>query len=315
MRDWLQPKSDLSCLYTEPRHHDKSVNPSTTLFSQFDANILTAAPVGNCGYIRQISILYPFTIPLTIVPFVMRVFALYNNNKYVVTFFSVTWLSVLGSCIAVPMGARGFNIGTTKYCLDGKTKLANALALFCPFIHDSLVFLATSWALMRCSYDNVNGITNDIRVMVLGRHLPAFSKSILRDGQFYYLWVQICRLIIVTHEPSRITLILNLFFIVLFYKPQATITPCTIGIVVFVMLNTMSSYVYRNMRFGYYRDYSVTSSIINDALQRPGQSSRSHREIVFKNSTATKSLDTGVSQADSEGKVDELVGGMGKTDV
>jgi hypothetical protein len=83
---------------------------------------LTAAPVGNCGYIRQISILYPFTIPLTVVPFVMRVFALYNNNKYVVAFFSMSWLSVLGSCIAVPIGALGFTIGTTKYCLDAKTK-------------------------------------------------------------------------------------------------------------------------------------------------------------------------------------------------
>jgi len=146
----------------------------------------TASPVGNCDHIRQISILYPFTIPFAIVPFVIRIFALYHRNKYIIAFFSITWLSVLGSCIAVSIGAMGINIGSTKYCLDFKSKMANAFSLFCPFIHDSLIFVATSWALMRCSYTDVNK-KNGLEIMVLGKHLPAFSKSILRDGQFYYL--------------------------------------------------------------------------------------------------------------------------------
>ena len=136
--------------------------------------------------IHQVSLLYPFTIPLTVLLFVMRVSALYNNNKYVVVFFSITWLSVLAACIAVPIGAIGTQIGTTKYCIEDKTPLAAKLSSFCPFLHDSLVFIATSWALMRSSYSEVN-VKNGFRVMVLGRHLPAFSKSILRDGQAYFL--------------------------------------------------------------------------------------------------------------------------------
>ena len=116
----------------------------------------------------------------------MRVFALYDRNKYVVAFFFITWLSVLGSCIAVPIGAIGFNIGPTKYCHGRKTKIANTLSIFFPFLHDSLIFVATSWALMRNSYADINK-KNGFEIMVLGRHLPTFSKSILHDGQFYYL--------------------------------------------------------------------------------------------------------------------------------
>ena len=157
------------------------------MLERTDTNILLlAAPVADCDDIQRISILYPFTIPLTILPFVMRIAALYKDNKYVITFFCLSWLSVLGSCIAVSVGASGYNIGNTKYCLDSKTKTANAFALFTSFIHDSLIFVATSWALMKLSHSDVS-LKNGIRVMVLGKHLPAFSKSILRNGQFYYL--------------------------------------------------------------------------------------------------------------------------------
>ena len=133
-----------------------------------------------------------------------------------------------------------------------------------------------------------------------------------------------CAAVIVTQElllSSRLTLILNLFFIVLFYKPQGAISPCTLGIPAFVMLNTMSSYVYRNMRLGYYRDYSITSSAIDRALQAPDQTSQPDREIVFKRGTA-KSLDSDLEagNSDLEEKVDELVDsgdvtGSRKTDV
>ena len=136
--------------------------------------------------IRQVSLLYPFTIPLSLLLFVLRVSVLYNHSKYIIALFSVTWLSVLAACIAVPIGAVGIQIGPTKYCVEDKTTLALNLASICPFIHDGLIFVATSWAFMRGSYSNIN-VKNGFSMMVLGRHLPAFSKSILRDGQAYFL--------------------------------------------------------------------------------------------------------------------------------
>jgi hypothetical protein len=135
--DWSKSQSDLSCLFARLRYHDKFVNLFTVIMH---ANIFIS-----CSS-RQLRLYSPnqhiISIYHPIVPFVMRVSALYNNNKYAIVLLSVSWLSVLGSCIAVPIGATGFNIGTTKYCLDAKTKTANALALFWPFIHDSLIVVA-----------------------------------------------------------------------------------------------------------------------------------------------------------------------------
>jgi len=51
----------------------------------------------------------------------------------------------------------------------------------------------------------------------------------------------------------------------------------------------MSSYVYRNMRLGFYRDYSTPTSAINRALQDPGQSQARHQhyEIAFRDPTTS----------------------------
>lgn len=147
----------------------------------------SAAPVGHCNMFSLVGILFPFTVPLSVLPFVMRVSALYNNNKYVVVFFSTTWLFVLGSHILVPIDTIGVNIGATKYCLlHLRTDLDNLLTSSSVFVHDGLVFIATSWAFMMNSFSDIN-VENGIRVMVLGKNLPAFSRTILRDGQAYFL--------------------------------------------------------------------------------------------------------------------------------
>ena len=88
----------------------------------------------------------------------------------------------------------------------------------------------------------------------------------------------------------RATLILNFLFVVLSYIPNAPISPCAIAYPFFVMLNNMSSHVYRNLRFGFYRDQSITSSVVDQALQR-------HHEIVFANVTPTKIEEKGDVEA------------------
>jgi len=214
--------------------------------------IITTAPVGNCDYARQINILYPFTIPLSIMPLVVRVFALYKCDKYIVASFSTAWLCVLAACIAVPIGSYGISIGTTKYCDHGLTGLANALSLFCPFIHDSFLFGATSLALVRNSHSG-DTVKNGIRVMVFGRDLPAFSRAMLREGQAYYL----------------VILIFKLFFIVVSYRASTVRVPCTFSVVI---ANNMCSYLYRNMRLGFYSDYTMTTSEIEKVLEKPSHS-------------------------------------------
>jgi len=240
---------------------------------------MTTLPVGHCHVLRHLSILSPFTVPLSVLPFVIRVSALYSNNRYVVTFFSMAWLGVLGSYIEAPIGTTGGYIGSTMFCVNLRKNLAVALTASSVFILDLLIFMATSWALMRNSYADVT-IKNSIKVMVFGRALPAFSQSILRDGQAYFL----------------ATLLLNLLFVVLCYVPDAPIPPCSVGFPFFVMLNNMSSYMYRNLRIGFYQDYSITSSVVDEALQR-------RHTVMFDHQTtrSEEKLEAGDSTTDVQG--------------
>jgi hypothetical protein len=63
-----------------------------------------------------------------------------------------------------------------------------AIAALCLLVHDTLIFLATSWAFVSRSYTDrsVKAILKDV---FLGKNLPLFTRSILRDGQAYYLYV------------------------------------------------------------------------------------------------------------------------------
>ena len=119
-------------------------------------------------------------------PFVLRTSALYDNNKYVVGFLCMSWLGVLICSIFVPLGVTGYAIANTGYCIEVKTNLAQAFAIIPPFVHDSIVFIATSWALSKNSYSDEKA-KDKLQAMFLGKYLPAFSKSLLRDGQAYYL--------------------------------------------------------------------------------------------------------------------------------
>lgn len=147
-----------------------------------------ATPVKNCNFVRYVDFLYPLTLPVTLLLFVFRVCALYNNDKYVVAFFSLTWLSVLGSSIAFALGVHGKEIARTGYCLETVTQPIGIVATVLPAAHDTFVFWATSWAFMwHSASTSESRVTEGFKNMVLAKHLPAFSKSLLRDGQAYYL--------------------------------------------------------------------------------------------------------------------------------
>jgi len=130
--------------------------------------------------------IYAVAFPTTILLFVLRVCALYHNQKLVIAFFSLSWISVLVTSILLPIGTKGVRIRNSKYCIEIKSTLSSHIAAIIPVVHDTLVFVATSWAFMRNSYMERN-VKNGFAVMVLGKHLPAFSKSILRNGQAYFL--------------------------------------------------------------------------------------------------------------------------------
>ena len=55
-------------------------------------------------------------------------------------------------------------------------------------VNDGAVFIATSWKLMQMSHKERN-VRNGVRTMLFGDYLPAFSRSMLKDGQSYLLYV------------------------------------------------------------------------------------------------------------------------------
>jgi hypothetical protein len=147
----------------------------------------SAIPMGDCDLLRRLSVIFPFTLPLTILPLTFRVCCLHNANKYVVTLFSFLWLTVLASGIGMPFAFKGYRIGNTQYCglkmAPGYIMDAHAI---CPLVNDIMVFAATSWALMGFSYPKLS-FGRSLKLMVVGKHLCALSKSMLRDGQAYFL--------------------------------------------------------------------------------------------------------------------------------
>ena len=78
------------------------------------------------------------------------------------------------------------NIGNTAYCGQRQIESFTLTVVFAPLVHDTLVFVATTWKFLYNSHEELS-IKNGFRIMFLGKNLPVFSRSVLRDGQAYYM--------------------------------------------------------------------------------------------------------------------------------
>jgi len=146
-----------------------------------------AAPTGNCFLFEKvIDWLFPVAVPFTSLLFFFRVRAIFDNNRYVVGFFGLMWLAVLAGCLTVTQGVVGAHIGDTKYCLNAKLENYVSSAAIIPLVNDTLVFLSISVRLMLNSHLE-DSLKNGVRTLFFGFHMPGFSRSLLRDGQVYYL--------------------------------------------------------------------------------------------------------------------------------
>ena len=253
--------------------------PSAQVFYHSQIRIL-AAPIGNCDYIRRVSFLYTIAFPSTSLLLVFRVVALYKNNKYAIAFFALCWLAVLALSIVVPMGASGMQIENTPYCVLLNFKPYAIIGAITPAVHDTLIFVATTLVFVKNSYMGTN-MKNSYNIIVLGRNLPAFSKSLLRDsdGQFYFLWLLSYsheRFTTLTLSFPRATIIFNIFFVAMYLIPQLFVTPCTFTLPTFVLINTMSCHLYRNVRLGLYKDHTVNTEGLQGALEGSSSSGQQH---------------------------------------
>jgi len=202
--------------------------------------VVSTAPI-DCVWVRYVTFIFPATVPITILIFLFRIHALWQN-MYLLVFVFCSWLLVLGSSIAVAFRTYGVNIEGTNFCTVKPVErdVSDSVSTMTRFVHDTLVFIVTSYWLyqMPNPVDNrSSGFTTD----ALGKHLMPMARSLLHDGQAYYL----------------ATLILNVIVIILPLLSNPFVTPCTLGGPLFVLVSNLACHVYRNLVNMKYRDHEV----------------------------------------------------------
>ncbi|KAF9563106.1 hypothetical protein CPC08DRAFT_686956 [Agrocybe pediades] len=206
------------------------------------STIFETAPTGNCALFEKvIDWLFPIAVPFTSLLFFFRVRAIFDYNRYVVTFFAFMWLAVLAGCLTVTQGVVGAHIGPTDYCLNAKLEDYVSAAAIIPLVNDTIVFLAISARLMANSYAD----ESRVRTFVFGTQMPALSRSLLQDGQVYYLT----------------TVTTNLMTVIMLFVKSVPVTYRTMFTVPNIMLmNVMACRVFRNTKFGLFRESSFSTT-------------------------------------------------------
>ncbi|CAA7262452.1 unnamed protein product [Cyclocybe aegerita] len=132
--------------------------------------------------------LFAVVVPMTSLLFLIRIYAIFNGNRRVRTFFTVMWLAVFAGSLTPGLGLTAANIGPTKYCKQVNVESYVAAAAVIPLVNDTLVFLAISWKLMKNAHLELHPMRRTgFRVFFRGDYLPSFSRGLLQDGQVYYL--------------------------------------------------------------------------------------------------------------------------------
>lgn len=188
----LSQQNNQSCICCGQYDISKSVNGFSTLLHKnikcSDPSHLSAASVPSCAKLKiSMQVLYLIAIPSSSLLFFFRTRAVFHKEPWVVTFFACMWLAVLASCVT-PFGNNdAATIGPTKYCVvNVRAKPYTITAAIIPLINDTLVFFAISWQFW-CNSSARRTLKDGVRVLIFGDYLPAFSKTMLQDGQAYCL--------------------------------------------------------------------------------------------------------------------------------
>ncbi|KAJ7854643.1 hypothetical protein B0H13DRAFT_2578790 [Mycena leptocephala] len=144
-------------------------------------------PVGSCRTLnRALDALYSVALPSTSLLFFFRVRTIYGKARTATGVFGLLWVAELAACIVVPFGTAGINIGPTPYCFIAELAPYIAVAPITRIIFDTAVFVATSYRLIDNNYIDYFWRAK-FRVFLTGGSLPSFSRSLLADGQMYYI--------------------------------------------------------------------------------------------------------------------------------
>jgi hypothetical protein len=218
--------------------------------------LLSAAPISNCEWVRYVAYVFPFTVPITLLLFLCRLHVFLKGRPLILVFVFLSWLCVVGSAFAVAIRTEGTEImiNGTRFCIKRMIErdVSDAVSTLTRFFHDTLVFVVTSWWL----YTFHSNVDNDFTNILFGRNMVPIARSLLFDGQAYYLFVFFASIPGFSFSSSdhSATLVLNVIVIVLPLLPKPFVSPCTLGGPLFVLISNLACHVYRNLVSAKYRD-------------------------------------------------------------
>ncbi|KJA14649.1 hypothetical protein HYPSUDRAFT_150082 [Hypholoma sublateritium FD-334 SS-4] len=232
------------------------------------SNIFETAPMGNCVHFETITdAFYPVALGCSALLFFFRLRAIYNRDRIVVGCFFILWCGLLACTIFIPAGILGGTIGPTKYCVDEDVPISAYAAIIAPLVHDTLVFIAISWRLLQNAGIDGN-FKENLQVVMYGKYLPAFSKSLLLDGQRYYL----------------ITLASNMVTVIMVFDTSVPIplrSMCATPNI--VITSIMACRVYRRTRAGFFRESELSTTTMLDKNRKPVSPSHIRVDIELRN--------------------------------
>ncbi|KAF8799308.1 hypothetical protein BYT27DRAFT_7201895, partial [Phlegmacium glaucopus] len=201
------------------------------------STIFETAPISSCSNSEQaLEVLFCIAIPSTSLLIFFRARDVFSTSPWAVVFFGGLWFAVLAGCVGTFFGITASNIGPTKYCVNGNAKPHIGAAATISLINDTIVFLSITWHLW-----------DGIRVLVFGDYLPTFSRSMLQDGQAYYLAAVSANLITV---------------ITLAILSSSDIFRTTLMVPNVALMNMMACRVYRNTLFALLHDSNRIPSVM-----------------------------------------------------
>ncbi|KAF8965461.1 hypothetical protein BDZ97DRAFT_1998710 [Flammula alnicola] len=240
--------------------------------------------IGNCTKLSKICPwLFTIAHPSTSLLFFFRIRAMYHDNKFIIVFFFLMWLAVVGGSATAIFGVSGLNIGTTKYCINGKLEPYVSAGAIVPMVYDSFVFVAISWRLMQLSTTEDPTLKEGAKVMIFGHNLSAFPKAMLQDGQAYYLS----------------TLGMACMTVIIFYiKSIPLVYRSILGIPNLTLINVMACRVFRKTKFGAYRE----------SMGITGQTGGITGPIAFANPPSHATCTTGTTMDEASGQFEIELG-------
>lgn len=149
---------------------------------------LAAALRAQCGLIeRVIWVLFHVACSSSALLFLLRVSAVFANNKYVLATFSTLWLGVVGGSLAAAILADGGSaiLEPADNCHVKTLESYASLAPIASITFDTCVFLAISWRLLADGWVEPNRRPS-LWDVISGNLLAKSFRVLFRDGFLYY---------------------------------------------------------------------------------------------------------------------------------